>query len=313
MNKLRAMSAFRRVAELGSFTGAAQDLGLSNAAVSNYVNQLEADLGVTLLVRSTRQVGLSEIGKAYLPKVQAILDGIEEAEDSARGLQTTPHGRLHVNAPATFGLLHVVPFVPEFSRRYPAVTLDLSFNDHVVDLIEERVDIALRISRQLPDSSLVARVLKPIRRVVCASPDYVARFGFPETPEDLARHACITYTLSDSAQDWSLGGKRYPVAGSVRADSSIAVRDLTLAGLGLSMMPRFIAGPDLQSGRLVSLLEDYSTEDLTLYAVFPPGTRPSVKLRAFVDEFSSFLGDPPRWEVSKPNQTVRDAPRGGVS
>jgi DNA-binding transcriptional LysR family regulator len=296
MNKLRAMSAFRRVAELGSFTGAAQDLGLSNAAVSNYVSQLEADLGVTLLLRSTRHVGLSEIGKAYLPKVQAILDAIEEAEDTARGLQTTPHGRLHVNAPATFGLLHVSPFVPDFARRYPAVTLDLSFNDRIIDLIEDRVDIALRISRGLPDSTLVARVLKPIRRAVCASPDYLARRGAPETPANLAQHDCITYTLSDSAQDWSLGGVRYPIAGKVRADSSIAVRDLTLAGLGISMMPRFIAGPDLHAGRLVSLLDDHPTEDLTLHAVFPPGTRPSVKLRAFVGEFLSFLGDPPRWE-----------------
>ena len=296
MNKLRAMAAFRRVAELGSFTGAAQDLGLSNAAVSNYVGQLEAHLGVTLLVRSTRQVALSEIGKAYLPKVQALLDGIEEAEDTARGLQTTPHGRLHVNAPATFGLLHVSPFVPEFLQRYPRVQLDLSFNDRVVDLIEERVDIALRVSRGLPDSTLVARRLTTIRRAVCAAPEYIARHGQPEMPADLARHACITYTLSDSAQDWSLGGRRFAIGGPVRADSSIAVRDLTLAGLGISMMPRFIAGPEILAGRLVPLLEDHPTEDLALHAVFPPGTRPSVKLRAFVEGFSAFLGEPPRWE-----------------
>jgi DNA-binding transcriptional LysR family regulator len=296
MNKLMAMAAFRRVAELGSFTAAARDLGLSSAAVSNYVRQIEAHLGVTLLVRSTRKVALSEIGKAYLPKVQALLDAIEEAEDTARGLQTTPHGRLHVNAPATFGLLHVNPFVPDFVRRHPRVTLDLSFNDRVVDLIEERVDIALRVSRALPDSTLVARRLATIRRTVCATPDYIARHGRPERPKDLVRHACITYTLSDSVQDWSLGGSRVPIGGPVRADSSIAVRDLTLAGLGISMMPRFIAGPDLLAGRLVPLLEEHPTEDLTLYAVFPPGVRPSVKLRAFVDGFVAFLGDPPRWE-----------------
>lgn len=311
MNKLKAMMAFRRVAELGSFTDAASDLGLSNAGVSNYVSQLEKELGVTLLIRSTRHISLSEIGQSYLDKVQRILDCLEEAEDSVRGLQTKPHGRLHVNAPSTFGQLHVTSCIPAFARRYPDVKVDLSLSDRVVDLIEERVDIALRVSTGLPDSTLVARALAPIDRVVCAAPAYLELYGAPTSPEELAHHNCITYKLSDSSVDWPLGGKRYPVSGMVRADSSVAVRDLTVGGSGISLLPRFIAAPDIRAGRLVPLLEGHSPEAHTLYAVFPPAARPSIKVRLFLEHFLDHLGSPPRWEREAEGQSCRVASRGG--
>ncbi|MGC9369180.1 MAG: LysR family transcriptional regulator [Paracoccaceae bacterium] len=291
------MAAFRRVAELGSFSAAAADLRISNAAVSNYVSQLEAELGATLLIRSTRHIALSEIGQEYLPRVQAILDEIDEAEAAARGLQCTPHGRLHVTAPATFGLLHVAPCIPAFSERYPEVTLDLSFNDRVVDLIEQQVNVALRISTGLPDSSLVARALMPIERVLCAAPAYLERHGSPETPADLTRHNCLTFKHSDSRHSWPLGGTRQPVSGRITADSSIALREAALAGAGILLAPRFIVAPDIHAGRLVPLLPGYPPEAHTLYAVFPPGARPATKVRLFLDHLMDCLGDPPRWET----------------
>jgi len=300
MNKLRAMTAFRRVAELGSFSAAAADLRISNAAVSNYVSQLEAEVGAPLLIRSTRHLALSEIGQDYLPRVQAILDEIEEAEAAARGLQSTPHGRLHVNAPATFGLMHVAPFVPAFAERYPQLTLDLSFNDRVVDLIEEQVHVALRVSTGLPSSSLIARALMPIERVVCAAPSYLARRGTPRTPAELAHHNCLTFKHSDSRHSWPLGDVRQPVSGTITADSSMALREAALAGAGILFAPRFIAAPDIHAGRLVPLLEDHPAPAHTLYAVFPPGTRPATKVKLFLDHLMECLGDPPRWERSAP-------------
>lgn len=296
MNKLRAMTAFRRVAELGSFSAAAADLRISNAAVSNYVSQLEAALGATLLIRSTRRLALSEIGQAYLPRVQAILDEIEEAEAAARGLRSIPHGRLHINASATFGLLHVAPCIPAFSERYPELVLDLSFNDRVVDLIEEQVHVALRISTGLPVSGLGARALMPIECVLCAAPAYLERHGAPEKPADLVRHNCLTFKQSDSRHSWPLGGERQPVSGTLTADSSIALRELALAGAGILLAPRFIAAPDIHAGRLIPLLPGYPPEAHTLYAVFPPGARPSTKVRLFLDHLMECLGDPPRWE-----------------
>ncbi|WP_212522787.1 LysR family transcriptional regulator [Actibacterium sp. MT2.3-13A] len=297
MNKLRAMTAFRRVAELGSFSAAAADLRISNAAVSNYVSQLEAELGATLLVRSTRHLALSEIGQAYLPRVQAILDEIDETEAAARGLQSTPHGRLHVSAPATFGMLHVAPCIPAFAERHPELVLDLSFNDRVVDLVDEQVHVALRIGSGLPDSSLVARALMPIERVVCAAPAYLERHGAPTTPADLARHNCLTFKHSDSRYSWPLGGERQPVSGSITADSSIALREAALAGAGILLAPRFLTAPEIHAGRLVPLLRDCPVEAHTLYAVFPPGARSPTKVRLFLDHLMGFLGDPPRWEA----------------
>ncbi len=206
MDQLIAMRAFRQVAELASFSAAAEKLNMSNGAVSKHVSALENHLGVQLLVRTTRYVGLTDSGRSYLERCARILDDIGESEIALSRHHTTPRGTLRVNAPVSFAILHLGALFAEFLQRYPEIQLDLNLNDRFVDPVEEGFDMVIRIIRQLPDSNLIARKLADIDYVICAAPSYLKRAGTPRIPEDLASHECLLYVQGSPHNELRLQG-----------------------------------------------------------------------------------------------------------
>src|SRR4051812_39889870 len=241
LEKLADIPVFVRVVERGSFTLAAEDPRLSRAVVSKYLSRLEERLGARLLHRTTRRLSLTEAGAALFEASRGAIERIDEAEAAVARLQSKPRGRLRVSAPMSFGILHLGPAIADFSREHPEVTLDMRLDDRYVNLVEEGFDVAIRIGN-LSDSSLVARKLATTREVACASPEYLARQGEPETPEDLASHDCLIYSYLSTANVWRFtapGGREIPVAvtGSYRINNGIVLADAALAGHGILMAP----------------------------------------------------------------------------
>jgi DNA-binding transcriptional LysR family regulator len=291
---------FASVAELGSFSAAAQALGLSKSAVSKQVSQLETRLGARLLQRTTRRLSLTEAGRALLARGQRVaaeLDGVEADLGEAPG---PPRGLLRLSAPMSFGQRHIASLLPAFLAAHPAVQVELDLTDRTVDLIGERFDAAVRDGR-LPDSTLIARRLAPARRVVCASPDYLARHGVPRTPAALREHACLNYTYMSAPGGWpfSSGGRtrRVPVRGPLSSNNGEALREAALAGLGVALLPTFIVGDDLRDRRLRALLTAYECWDAAIFVVYPPTRHPPPKLRAFVDFLAAHCGPHPPWDA----------------
>ena len=294
MDRLAAMTAFTRVAETRSFSEAARRLGATKSAISRQVSALEADLGARLLHRTTRSLTLTEAGRDYFDRVTRILADVEEANRSVSHLQAAPRGRLRVNAPMSFGIRHLAPALPDFLTRHPEVEVDMSMNDRFVDLVDEGYDVAVRIGR-LSDSALIARKLAPLRRVVCASPDYLAARGVPLTPADLAHHDCLSYTNMSPTEEWSFAAPdgrplAVTIRGRLRVNNGDALRMAALGGLGLTYQPTFIVGPDLEAGRLVPVLADYVHQDGGVYAVYPHSRHLTPKVRAFVDFLAERFG-----------------------
>src|SRR5215471_15353323 len=203
MDRMASMAAFTKVVGAGSFSAAAREMQVSQALVTKQIQELEGWLGARLLNRTTRRFSLTEVGTGFYERAARILEAVEEAKNAAGALQTVPRGRLRINAPVSFGLLHLAPVVTEFLQRFPDVSVELLVNDRVVDLLEGGFDVGVRIGR-LRDSSLIARRIGPIRLVVCAAPDYLARHGEPKTPEDLADHNCLEYTYFETRGEWRL-------------------------------------------------------------------------------------------------------------
>ena len=302
MDRLAALEAFAKVAETQSFSEAARRLRSSNSAVSRHVAALEADLGARLFHRTPRSLPLTEAGRDYFARTSRILADLAEANASVTQLQAAPRGRLRVNAPMSFGFLHLAPALGDFLARYPEVELDVTLTDRFVDLIDEGVDVAVRIGT-LTDSSLVARRLAGIRRVLCASPDYLKRRGVPKTPDDLKAHDCLSNTNINITREWRFihpeDGSPWTieVKGPMNANSGDMLRVAALHGHGFVHLPTFIVGADLKAGTLVSVLEPYIAQDLTLNAVYPTARHLSPKVRAFVDFLAErFGGDKPYWD-----------------
>lgn len=295
------MEAFVRVADSRSFSEAARRLGLSKSVISRQVSALEAQLGARLFHRTTRSLSLTEIGQAYYERCARILAEIEEANLSVSSLQAEPRGKLRVNAPMSFGVLHLAPLLPGFLVRYPQIDIDMVMNDRFVSLVDEGFDVAVRIGK-LEDSSLIARYLAPARRVVCASPAYLERHGTPLTPDDLAGHCCLTYSNPTTHDEWSFqtgDGQRSTVEvhGRLRVNNGDTLREAALAGVGIATLPSFIVGRDLQAGSLVPLLSDHLTQDLAIHAVYPHNRHLSPKVRAFVDFLVEQIGTRPYWDL----------------
>ena len=300
MDRLAAMTAFARVAETRSFSEAARRLGGSKSVVSRQVMALEAELGARLFHRTTRSLTLTEAGQGYYERVSRILADVDEANQSVTRLQAAPRGRLRVNAPMSFGIRHLAPALPAFLALHPEVEVDMSMNDRFVDLVDEGYDVAVRIGR-LVESGLVARKLAPLRRVVCASPAYLAAKGVPQTPADLAAHQCLSYSNMAASDEWSVvgaGGKplSVEVRGQLRVNNGDTLRIAALGGLGLVTQPTFIVGADLQAGTLVGVLSDYVAQDGAVYAVYPHSRHLSPKVRAFVDFLAGRFGPKPYWD-----------------
>lgn len=300
MDRLSAIEAFIAVVERGSFTAAAQALRLSRAMVSRHVQDLENRLGARLLYRTTRKVGLTEVGKVYYQRCVQLLADLVEADCVVGELQSEPRGLLRINAPMSFGTLHLAGAVADFAALHPQLSIDLTLNDRVVDLIEEGYDVAVRIGR-LADSSLIARRLAPCRMVVCASPHYIARHGQPGHPTDLARHNCLTYAYLTPRDEWRFHGPEGEVAvrvsGTMSANNGEVLAAAARCGRGVAFEPSFIVGEDLERGRLVRLLPAYRPAEPSINAVYPHARHLSAKVRSFVDFLAGRFGDRPQWDA----------------
>jgi DNA-binding transcriptional LysR family regulator len=305
MDRLRAMEIFAQVAEARSFSAAAQTLGLSNTAVSKHVMMLEESLGVRLLNRTTRQVNLTEVGRAYLARAREILTDVEELEISAADLHASPRGLLRINAPVSFGSLHIAPAVSEFLDLYPDLQVDLSITDRFVDVIDDRLDVAIRGRTTPEDSSLIGRKIAPERFVLCASPAYLADRREPRHPDDLAAHSCFAYAQTDTWR-FARGGTdvAIPVNGRFRSNNGEALRAAVRHGQGVALLPTFLVADDLQSGQLRSLLPDYRVTEAGLYAIYPHRRLLSAKVRLFIDFLIARFNPTPYWDQDIPQPTA---------
>ncbi|OIQ85672.1 HTH-type transcriptional regulator DmlR [mine drainage metagenome] len=293
MDRLQAMRVFTAVVETGSFARAAEQLHLSATATSRHVAELEKHLGAQLLQRTTRRIHLTEIGANYYDRCRLILADVEEAEAQAATSEAQPKGILRISLPHSFGLRYIAPLVPDFCKRYPELQLELSFSDRTVDLVEEGIDMAIRISGELK-TSLVARKLAPVRMAACAAPAYLALHGTPLTPDELGEHNCITYSYAATANTWTFlhDGKpvEVQVKGLLRSNSGDMGRLAARDGLGITTLPDFIICDDLRSGALTALLPDYPIPPIHVYAVYLPGARRAARIKAMVEYLWDALG-----------------------
>jgi len=282
MNKFIEMEAFVAVVQAGSFVKAADALGMSKAAVSRYVAQLESRLGVRLLQRTTRTLSLTPEGEAFHLHCRELLDGLEAAETEISSQNEQASGRLRINVPVSFGLLHMAPLWPRFMARHPKVMLDVTLADRVVDLVDEGFDMAVRIAR-LPNSTLVSRRLASTRMVLCASPAYLHARGVPRHPSELAAHDVITYSLFAMGEQWEFTGAEGPVSVRVtprmRSNNGDTCRAAALSDLGLVLQPTFLVGPDLAAGTLVEVMPEWQSVTADIHAVYPTRKFVSPKVR----------------------------------
>lgn len=295
-NRSGEMEVFVQTVERGSFSAAGRKLRLSPSAVSKLVTRIENRLGTRLLVRSTRGLQLTPEGEVYLDRAQRILAEIAETERVvAGGGKAAPRGTLRVSASVGFAVRHIVPLVGQFLARYPEVELDLSLSDDVINLIEERADIAIRTG-SLSDSSLKAQKLLESRRVITASPAYLKKYGMPRTPEDLASHNCLQFNFRRKLHEWPFRDPAtglvspHPISGNFLVNNGETMRSLCLDGVGLARLGQFRVQADLDAGRLLPVLEAYNAEDIELiHAVFVGHEHLAARIRAFIDFLSEML------------------------
>jgi DNA-binding transcriptional LysR family regulator len=299
LDRLDEISAFIAVADARSFTQAARRLEVSPAQISKLVARLEDRLGARLLNRTTRDVSLTDTGRAFQERARMVLDEFQSLESSVRE-QSGPRGLLRISAPVTFGAAELAPALLEFAAAYPEVSLDVSSTDRMVNLVEEGFDVAVRIGR-LEDSSLVARKLAAVRLVTCAAPAYLAAAGTPETPDDLATHEAI---IDTNAADPALWRFRYEAArqevrvqGRLRFSGAQACVAAASAGFGVTRSPAFAAARDLRAGRLKALLCRYEPEVIHVHAVYPHARHLAPKVRAFVDFLAGRYAGEPEWHL----------------
>lgn len=292
MDRFHAMETFVRVVDTGSFSGAARDLGVGQPAVSKLIAGLEDWLQVRLLVRSTRRLTTTEAGEIYYEHARRALDEAREAEVMARGSASGLEGRLRVCAPVTFARLHLAPVLAGFMELNPALKLEIVMDDRTVDLLEENIDVAFRLG-DLSDSALTARKLASSDRLVVASPAYLERRGHPLSPGDLLAHEAIVYSQPAGGAVWTFRRGTAEASVTLRTRLSFTaaegVREGVLAGLGIAMASRWMFAPELEDGRVVPLLEDWSLSPVDLWAIFPAGRLPSTKARAFVTWFAETI------------------------
>lgn len=299
MDRLSAMQAFVAVVEAGSFVRAADELGMSKTSISRLVVDLESHLGARLLQRTTRRVRPTEAGERFFARASLLLSDLDEAESEVTWTTLTPHGLLRVSVPLSFGQRYLAPLLPLYRKQYPDVQLEVSLTDHLVDLVNDGFDLAIRGAWQHGDT-YVARHLAPVRIVICASPGYVARHGAPQTPEALASHNCLTKISGAISETWTVfrAGDTIavPVRGGMRADSDDILLTAALAGEGIVAMPTFMAGDDIAKGNLVPLLLDWQYPAATLMAVYPTRRYLSAKVRTFVEFMQKAFAGEPAWD-----------------
>lgn len=300
-DRLQELSVFARVADSGSFSRAARELGLSQPSVSRIVGELEARLGVKLLLRTTRRVTPTDAGVAFLERAKQVMADLDEAEHVARGVDSL-HGLIRVVMPVTFGLREAIPRLAPFLEAHPQLKLDINMSDIRQDLIAEGADVALRLG-DLRDSSFGARKLATFDRIVVASRSYVDRHGAPRTPADLAAHAVVLGPNLMARRHWlfSREGKTVSVEleARVQASTGEGMMACVRAGMGIGMTSAVMCRDEIAAGTVVRLLSDYDLPSVTAHAVFPGGPRPSAKVRALVDHLIRSFGETPVAEVPR--------------
>ena len=299
MDTIDGMRTFVAVISEGSFTAAAERLGMSPQLVSKYVGQLEARLSTRLLNRSTRRLSITEPGQAYYERCQYLLAEIDEMESAVRDTTVAARGTLRINAPMSFGTDHLTRAIADYQHIQPDVSVNLTLDDRKVDIVSEGYDMAIRIGR-LEESSLVARKLAPVRLMACAAPEYLQQRGEPQCPEDLASHDCLGYAYYSEQDHWRFvaEGREYHVRvnGRFSANNGDAVRLAALAGAGIALQPTFIVGDDIRAGRLQRILGDFEVPPFAVYAVYAHRQYLSGKVRTFVDFLADYFGSPPYWD-----------------
>ncbi|HEU4620560.1 MAG TPA: LysR family transcriptional regulator [Gammaproteobacteria bacterium] len=286
MDRLEAMSILLAAVETGSLSAAGRRLGLPLPTVSRKVSELETHLKTRLLKRGSRKLTLTDAGESYVAACRRILEAVDEAERGASGEYRAPKGELIVSAPILFGRLHVLPIAVEFLEAYPDIDMRFVFSDRVVNLLDERVDLAVRIG-ELPDSALLATRVGSIRRIVCASPRYLAARGTPKVPDDLHAHDCVTFARSESDDTWTFGtaGARQSVAVHSRlvVNTAEAAVDAAVAGVGLTRVLSYQAATPIRSGSLAVVLQEFEPAPSPVSLVYTGGRFLPLKVRAFID------------------------------
>lgn len=301
MDRLKAFEVFATVVARGSFVRAAEALDTSPANVTRYINELEAHLGTRLLNRSSRKLSLTESGEILHERCRVILDDVAEAESQTSASTTRPRGRLRINVPVSFGILHLAPLWPKFMEKYPEVELDVVLADRVVDLVEEGFDLGIRISRG-GSTSYSARKLATSRNIVCASSGYLLQRPPPKHPSDLAQHACLGYTYAQTADEWNFvdttGNKHsVKVRYAMYTNNGDTARAAAIMGCGVIWQPTFLIGEDLRQKRLVELLPGYRMPNIEVLAVYPSRRHLSAKVRLMVDFLAqAFEGETAPWD-----------------
>lgn len=303
MDRLVAMAMFVRVVESGSFSAVARELDTTQPNVSKQVRALEARLGSRLIARSTRQLSLTDEGRRYYEDCRRILDAVDAAEHSFLTGREVVAGPLRIAAPVSFGRRRIAARLGNFLDRFPQVSVELLLSDDNKDLVADNIDVALRLG-PLADSGLIARALGQARRITAATPGYLARRGEPRTPTELAGHDCLVFTPTPTVNLWHYrhGGERLSVSvgGRVRTNSSEAIRELALAGLGIARAPRWLFCDELADGRIVPILRDYEPEPIPIHAVSPANRRQSARVHAFIDYLASIWAADPQAGITAP-------------
>lgn len=300
---LDAIRAFIEVATDRSFTTVAKRRDVAVSSIARKIDALEAELGVKLLARSSRSLVLTDAGEQFLPRARNIVSEMDDAKHGLADLHADPRGLLTVTAPAAFGRRHVVPAIADFLKRYPLIEIDMHLSDERVDLMAQRVDVAIRIG-MLPDSDLVATRLAPSRRLACASPDYLVRHGRPATPEQLVEHNCLTFASAPPPGWWCFAGVHrdtaLPVRGSLRTDDTEALLEAAVAGIGIVHLASWLVGDFVRVGRLVSLFPGIpaspKASGSAIHAVRMPGRSHTTKAKLFISHLKSRFDDPPYWD-----------------
>lgn len=286
MDRLDAMHLFLRVAELGSFSAVAQQLGLARSVVTRQITALESHLGVKLMVRSTRRLALTSAGTAYLEKCRVILNLVEAAETDVAEERLIPRGNIRISLPLSFGIKRLAPLLLDFSQRYPEVSLDMDYTDRRVKLIEEGIDLSIRITRRMDPGDVVRKIGTSTMRVI-ASPEYLARHGRPQNPAELAHHECLGYTASEAISQWQfmVNGQleTFQLRSRINANNGEVLAEAAAQGLGITVQPDFIADSVIASGRVEQILLDFPQPELGIYAMLPSNRHVPHRVRMLMD------------------------------
>lgn len=283
---LNDIMTFIKVVENNSFTGAAQELGISKSVASKHISRLEKTLGAQLLHRSTRKLTPTEAGRAIYENCSRISDDLDEAERAVSYTHTAPRGVLRITAPSSFASLHLAPAIKDFIDAYPEIKVHVLLGPQYRDPLTSGIDVSIQTG-SLPDSNFMARCIAMRSMRVCAAPEYLEKHGTPTTPEELYQHNCLHYVGSPTGDEWSFetdtGPARIKIRGNLSTNNSLTLEKAAVAGLGIVMLPGFMMTKDIKSGKLVSLLEEYCPENIGIYAVYPFTRHVAPKVRVFID------------------------------